>query len=129
SRLTEVMTLPVAETTAGGIAQAAGPALEQFLSRANALVIGPGLGTQPETITCVQTLLRQARRPVVIDADGLNCLVGHLEVLQSCAVPVILTPHPGEMARLLGTDTATVQGQRLDIAHDFVRRYNVYVVL
>jgi NAD(P)H-hydrate epimerase len=55
--------------------------------------------------------------------------VDHLDVLQSCVVPAILTPHPGEIARLLGTDTATVQGQRLDIARDFVQRYNVYVVL
>jgi NAD(P)H-hydrate epimerase len=123
------MTLPVAETTAGSIAEAAGPTLWQFLHRANALVLGPGLGTQPETVTCVHTLLRQSRVPVVIDADGLNSLVDHLDVLQSCAVPAILTPHPGEIARLLGTDTATVQGQRLDIARDFARRYNIYVVL
>ena len=129
SHLTEVMTLPVAETTAGSIAEAAGPTLWQFLHRANALVLGPGLGTQPETVTCVHTLLRQSRVPVVIDADGLNSLVDHLDVLQSCAVPAILTPHPGEIARLLGTDTATVQGQRLDIARDFARRYNIYVVL
>jgi len=129
SHLTEVMTLPVAETMAGSIAEAAGPTLWQFLHRANALVLGPGLGTQPETVTCVHTLLRQSRVPVVIDADGLNCLVDHLDVLRSCAVPAILTPHPGEIARLLGTDTATVQGQRLDIARDFARRYNIYVVL
>ncbi len=129
SHLTEVMTLPVAETMAGSIAEAAGPTLWQFLHRANALVLGPGLGTQPETVTCVHTLLRQSRVPIVLDADGLNCLVDHLDVLQSCAVPAILTPHPGEIARLLGTDTATVQGQRLDIARDFARRYNIYVVL
>jgi hydroxyethylthiazole kinase-like uncharacterized protein yjeF len=129
SHLTEVMTLPVAETTAGSIADTAVPTLGQFLHRASALVLGPGLGTQPETVTCVHTLLRQVRVPVVIDADGLNCLVNHLDVLQSCAIPVILTPHPGEIARLLGIDTATVQGQRLDIARDFARRYNVYVVL
>jgi NAD(P)H-hydrate epimerase len=65
----------------------------------------------------------------VIDADGLNCLVEHLDVLQECSLPVILTPHPGEMARLLDTDIATVQAQRLEIACDFAQRYNVYVVL
>ena len=129
SRLTEVMTLPVAESATGGFAAAAVSALCQFLPRASALVLGPGLGTQPETVACVHTLLRQVRVPVVIDADGLNCLVNRLDVLQHCAGPVIVTPHPGEMARLLGTDTATVQEQRLDIARDFAQRYNVYVVL
>jgi ADP-dependent NAD(P)H-hydrate dehydratase / NAD(P)H-hydrate epimerase len=129
SRLTEVMTLPVAESTAGGIAEAAIPALCQFLQRASALVLGPGLGTDPSTAACVHTLLGRTPVPVVIDADGLNCLVEHLDVLQECSQPVILTPHPGEMARLLGTDTATVQAQRLEIACDFAQRYNVYVVL
>src|SRR5262249_50079925 len=110
-------------------AEAALPALYQFLQRASALVIGPGLGTHPETVACVHTLLRQAPVPAVIDADGLNCLVEHLEVLQQCVMPGILTPHPGEMARLLRTDTATVQTQRLEIARDFAQHYDVYVVL
>jgi hydroxyethylthiazole kinase-like uncharacterized protein yjeF len=129
SRLTEVMTLPVAESTTGGIAEAAIPALCQFLQRASALVLGPGLGTDPATVACVHTLLRRTPVPVVIDADGLNCVVEHLDVLQECPLPIILTPHPGEMARLLGTDTTTVQAQRLEIACDFAQRYNVYVVL
>jgi ADP-dependent NAD(P)H-hydrate dehydratase / NAD(P)H-hydrate epimerase len=129
SRLTEVMTLPVAESTTGGIAEAAIPVLCQFLQRASALVLGPGLGTDPATAACVHTLLRRTLVPVVIDADGLNCLVEHLDVLQDCSLPVILTPHPGEMARLLETDTTTVQAQRLEIACDFAQRYSVYVVL
>jgi len=129
SRLTEVMTLPVAEGTTGAIAEAAVPALGQFLQRARALVLGPGLGTHPGTVACVHTLLRQTSVPVVIDADGLNCLVEHLEVLGQCSIPIILTPHPGEMARLLGTDIATVQAHRLEIALDFAQRYSVYVVL
>ncbi len=129
SRLTEVMTLPVAESATGAISEAAIPALCQFLQRANALVLGPGLGTHPETVRCVHALVRNAPIPMVIDADGLNCLVGHLDVLQQCAVPVILTPHPGEMARLLETDTATVQAQRLDIACHFAQHFGVYVVL
>lgn len=129
AHLTEVMTLPVAEHTAGGIAEAAVPALCPLLQRAQALVLGPGLGTHPDTVRCVHALLRQTRVPVVLDADGLNCLIEHLDILRQCAVPVILTPHPGEMARLLGTDTATVQARRLDIACDFAQRCGVYVVL
>lgn len=129
ARLTEVMTLPVADTDAGEIAVAAVPALLQFVARANALVLGPGLGTQPTTVACVQALLEQVHLPVVIDADGLNSLVGRLDVLHRCAGPVILTPHPGEMARLLGTDTTTIQRQRLEIACEVAQRYQVYIVL
>jgi NAD(P)H-hydrate epimerase len=129
SRLTEVMTLPVAENVTGGIAEAAIPKLCQFLQRVRALVLGPGLGTDPAAVACVHALLRRTPVPVVIDADGLNCLVEHLEVLRECSRPVILTPHPGEMARLLGTDTVTVQARRLEIACDFAQRYNVHVVL
>ena len=129
SRLTEVMTLPVTENATGAISEAAMAALGQFLQRAHALVLGPGVGTHPETMRCVHALVRNASIPMVIDADGLNCLVGHLDILQQCAAPVILTPHPGEMARLLETDTATVQAQRLDIACHWAQRLGVYVVL
>jgi len=129
SHLTEVMTLPVAENATGSIAEAAIPKLHQFLQRVRALVLGPGLGTDPDTVACIHALLRRTPVPVVIDADGLNCLVEHLDVLLECSQSVILTPHPGEMARLLGTDTITVQARRLEIACDFAQRYNVHVVL
>jgi NAD(P)H-hydrate epimerase len=129
SRLTEVMTLPVTEKATGGIAEAAIPKLCQFLQRVRALVLGPGLGIDPGAVACIHALLRQTPVPVVIDADGLNGLVEHLDVLRECSRPIILTPHPGEMARLLGTNTVTVQARRLEIACDFAQRYNVYVVL
>jgi NAD(P)H-hydrate epimerase len=129
ARLTEVMTLPLAEHSHGGLAEEAVPALLQFLQRVDAMVLGPGLGTHPSTVACVRKLLHHAQVPVVLDADGLNSLEGSLDVLRDCAAPVIMTPHPGEMARLLGKDTATVQTKRLEIAHEFVRRSQGYVVL
>lgn len=129
ARLTEVMTLPVAETPQGALAAEAIAEVAAFLPQANALVVGPGLGTHPTTVACVHAILAQARVPVVLDADGLNALVGHLEVLHACHSPVILTPHPGEMARLVGTDTATIQRQRLEVACELAQRYRVYVVL
>ncbi len=129
ARLTEVMTLPVAESPTVEIASAAIPQLCKFLCNASALVLGPGLGTHPETRACVHTLLRRATVPVVLDADGLNHIVDDLDILHACTVPIILTPHPGEMARLLGVTTTAVQSHRLDIALDFVRAYHVYVIL
>jgi NAD(P)H-hydrate epimerase len=129
THVTEVMTLPVAETPTVGIGAAAIPDLCKFLQNASALVLGPGLGTHPETMDCVHALLRHSHVPVVLDADGLNNMVGHLERLRACAAPIIMTPHPGEMARLLGVSTAAIQSQRLTVARDFARDYQVYVVL
>lgn len=129
AQLMEVMTLPVAETPTVGMGAAAIPDLCKFLQNTSALVLGPGLGTHPETAACVHALLRHAHVPVILDADGLNNIVGHLELLRACAAPLIMTPHPGEMARLLGLSTAAVQAQRLTIARDFARDHQVYVVL
>ncbi len=129
SRLTEVMTLPVAEGPMASITDAAVPELCRFLERASALVLGPGLGTHPATQACVHALIRHAPVPIVLDADGINSLIGNLDILRQRKAPVILTPHPGEMARLLGTDTATVQAERLEIACSLARHYQVIVVL
>ncbi|MGQ4807079.1 Bifunctional NAD(P)H-hydrate repair enzyme Nnr [Candidatus Entotheonellaceae bacterium PAL068K] len=127
--LTEVMTLPLPEYPPGAMAQAAVPELGQFLQQSSALVLGPGLGTRPETVAGVHALLRYATVPVVLDADGLNSLVGHLDILQHCRGSVILTPHPGEMARLVGTSTQAVQQQRLEVARSLAEQYRVHVVL
>lgn len=129
ARLTEVMTLPVAEGPTVDLASTAIPKLCKFLQKAQALVLGPGLGTHPETIACVHALLRHTKVPVVLDADGLNSLVANRQVLQECTAPVIMTPHPGEMARLLDVTPAAVQSQRLDIALGFVRQYQIYLIL
>ncbi|MDH3599963.1 MAG: NAD(P)H-hydrate dehydratase [Candidatus Tectomicrobia bacterium] len=129
SQITEVMTLPVAENGEGALTSAALPDLTEFLSKASALVLGPGLGTHTETVTCVHALLQRTTVPVVLDADGLNCVADYPDVLKTCQAPVIMTPHPGELSRLLGVSTTAVQSQRLDIAYDFARDYGVYVVL
>lgn len=73
-----------------------------LLSRCDACLIGPGMGTSEQTRELVLALLRQAKIPLVIDADGINVLAGHIDVLQETACPVILTPHDGEFARLGG---------------------------
>jgi ADP-dependent NAD(P)H-hydrate dehydratase / NAD(P)H-hydrate epimerase len=129
-KLTEAMTLPLPE--AGG-ARALGtgalPRLREFLAGKTALALGPGLGTHPETQQVVRDLVRDCPLPAVVDADGLNALAGHLEVLQGAANPRILTPHPGEMARLLGVATREVQARRLEAAREFAQAHGVIVVL
>ena len=122
------MTLPLDETAGGAIAASA---LERVLADAHdAIAVGPGLGTGPEQASFVKGLLARAGGPLVLDADALTVLVGDTSVLRGRADrPVVITPHPGEMARLLGTSAADVQGRRLAVARDFAAAHAVYVIL
>lgn len=130
SGLPEVMTLPLPETAEHTLSRQALPQLQTFLQSRTAIGIGPGLSTHAETAGVIRTLIAQCDRPIVIDADALNALAGHTNLLRSCPISPILTPHPGEMARLLGeSTTATVNHNRLDIAQDFARTHASIVVL
>jgi NAD(P)H-hydrate epimerase len=94
------------------------------------VVIGPGLGQQPGTKRFVTTLVDRATMPLVIDADGLNAFSIEPDRLAGReGRDVIITPHPGEMARLVGMSTDEVQASRLEIARNFARGHHVYVVL
>lgn len=129
TQLTEVMTLPVAESPNGAMAASALDTIEAFLPNANALVIGPGLGVDPETMELVHSLLQRSAVPIVLDADGLNLVAAHPQVLQDAQVPLILTPHPGELSRLLKCAAADIQANRLDVALDFVQETRVHLIL
>ena len=129
-KLTEAMTLPLPEAgDARALGERALTPLLDFLSDKTAVALGPGLGTHPETQSLVRALVRDCPLPVVVDADGLNALAGHLEVLPGAAGPRILTPHPGEMARLIGATAREVQTRRLDTAREVATVHGVFVVL
>ncbi len=130
SGVPEVMTLPLPETAEQTLSREALPLLQTFLQSRSATGMGPGLSTQPETADVVRMLIDQCDRPLVIDADALNALAGHTSLLRSRPISPILTPHPGEMARLLGeSTTATVNANLLGIARDFARTHSSVVVL
>ncbi|HSP18472.1 MAG TPA: NAD(P)H-hydrate dehydratase [Myxococcaceae bacterium] len=95
----------------------------------DALVIGPGIPRGSETHVLLGELLARLDVPVLIDADGLNAIAGHPELLQRSRAPVLLTPHPGEMARLTGTSVGEVQGDRMGSARTFARTHRAVVVL
>jgi NAD(P)H-hydrate epimerase len=125
----EYMTEPLADTGAGTLSLKARERIVELAARVDAVALGPGLSTDPETQELVRALVAEVPRPMVIDADGLNALAGHLPVLAHAAGPRILTPHPGEMARLLGDSTAHVQANRLDGARAFALRHRVVLLL
>lgn len=104
-------------------------ALCELLEKKNAVVLGPGIGCTTQTISFVRELLPHLHLPLVIDADALNCLVDHLDLLHARKSPTILTPHPGEMSRLVKKETAWVQAHREQIVSDVAMQHRVFVVL
>jgi len=125
----EATTLPLPETTRGTIAAGAvGPVLERA-STVDAVAIGPGLTTNPETVEAVRKLVAALELPVVVDADGLNALAGDPGILAHRTFPTVVTPHPGELGRLLGTWSSEVQADRLGSARDAAHRLQAAVVL
>ena len=128
ARVREAMTVALGDTGAGAAALSDGAALEDLLAGRTAVVCGPGLGLADATRSLVAELIRRCRVPLVLDADGLNAVAG-TDLLRARAGPTVVTPHPGEMARLLGTDTARVQADRLGAARAFARDQNVVAVL
>lgn len=96
---------------------------------ADSILIGPGLGRDPEARRLVAKLLHETTCPLVIDADAIAVLAGKPEAMRSCTQPVILTPHPGELALLLGTDAARIQQDRGAAVRDAAERTGAIVVL
>ena len=129
AKLLEAMAYPVPETEARTLSKQALEPLLAFAENKTALAIGPGIGTHPDTQALIHNLIVSLGKPTVLDADGINAFAGHKEMLGQARGPLVLTPHPGEMARLLGITTADVQRDRLGIASRLAREQNVCVVL
>ncbi|RMG12599.1 MAG: NAD(P)H-hydrate dehydratase, partial [Deltaproteobacteria bacterium] len=106
--------------------------LEALLAAAegkDAVAFGPGIPRGEGTAGLVAALLMELDVPVVLDADGINAVAGQADLLKGAAVDLVLTPHPGEMARLAGRSVQEIQMDRLGVASDFARRHDAYVVL
>ena len=125
----EAMTASLPESGNGVLGPSAREALLSLLPGKTCLAIGPGLGPAPETGALVRDLIRSSTIPMVIDADGLNHLAGHLDLLKGVSPAAVLTPHPGEAARLLGTTVVAVQQDRIACARDLAAACRVHVVL
>lgn len=102
---------------------------QELLSAKQAVVCGPAIGTASETARFVKEFMTSCRVPLVLDADALNCLAATPHVLKRVSAPVVITPHPGEMARLIGKRTEEVQADRITIASSFAAEQGVHVVL
>jgi len=125
----ELMTEPLPETEAGTIATGAGLKIEELSKTMAVLAIGSGISRDPHTSTLVRSLVSHQKIPMVVDADGLNAFEGHTNELSGKDRTLVITPHPGEMARLAACSTGDVQKDRLGVARRFARDHNLIVVL
>ncbi len=128
-KLTEAMTIPVPEGHARAFGIASLDNVLGYVNKWDAAVIGPGFGRNEDTIEFTLELIKRLEKPAIIDADALYAISKDLSVLKQCKADLVVTPHPGEMATLLGTTSEEVQSNRLETARAFAREHEVTVVL
>ena len=129
AKLTEVMTCPLPETRTGTLSVRALKPLLSRIKQYDVLAIGPGLSQDVETQHLIRKLIINTSCPLVIDADGLNALVGCTEILAKKKSSVIITPHLGEFARIFKVDTKRIRLQRKKSASHYSLQYGITVVL
>jgi NAD(P)H-hydrate epimerase len=127
----EVMTEPLPETERGAVSARALEygRFQSIVQNKHILALGPGLGTEPDTTTFVRRVVSDFELPMLLDADAINAFAGEAGLLCAHRGPLVLTPHPGEMARLLGVSTREVLENRVELARRFAREHHAYLVL
>lgn len=128
-RLTEPVLCPLPQTEGGTLSADSAPVLRSRLRASSACLIGCGLGCNGDTQKIVEDLLLHSATPIVLDADGINCAAKHIDIWKRAGAPLVVTPHPGEMARLTGKSVAEIQSRRLESAREFAVEHGVVLVL
>ncbi|MBL7155514.1 MAG: NAD(P)H-hydrate dehydratase [Candidatus Omnitrophica bacterium] len=128
-KLTEAMTLPLAETKEGSLASSAEKKIAEFAKKVDVVALGPGLSRHEDTQVLVRNLLKSINKPVVLDADGIIAIINGRDILKKRTFPIVLTPHPGEMSRLIGKEVRLIQASREKVASDFAKKNGVILVL
>ncbi len=128
-KLTEIIKKPLAETKDKTLSLRSFLNIKNFSKSCSALAIGPGLSRQKETQRFIRKIITELNIPMVIDADAINALDGHAPILKKAKGPVVLTPHPAEMGRLIKKKTSFVQKNRTNLTKSFTNNYNLTLVL
>lgn len=129
TNILESVYYPLEETSNGIISSKNTDFLLEMCEKSSAIVIGCGLSVCDDTKNLVQSVITNCEKPLVIDADALNCICNKPEILKNLKAPAIITPHPGEMARLLHSTPKTVNSNRENTAIDFAKKFGVVTVL
>lgn len=120
---------PVRESSKGTFCAQSIPDLKADLDWADSVVLGCGIGKNKDTEKFVSEVIKNTKSPIIIDADGINCLKQSISIFKDIKAPVVLTPHPGEMARLVSKSVAEIQEDRINTAKEFAGEYGVILVL
>ncbi|WP_378956124.1 NAD(P)H-hydrate dehydratase [Pelosinus sp. sgz500959] len=129
AKLTEVMTKPLPEVAAGIMGQGAISDIKEMALRNDIVAIGPGLGRHVDTMTAIRQIIKTVEKPLVIDADALYALIGHTDILTETKAVPVLTPHSGEMARLVGLTVDEVNQDRIYITRQAAIEWGSIIIL
>lgn len=127
-KVTEVMPTPLEETEQLTVSQKAMPAIQRYVDWADIILLGPGLGRDEETGSVVFGLIEKIKKPMIIDADGLNALATNMNALKKRRGETILTPHTGELSRMIGISSKEIEENRVEIARQTARDFKVNLV-
>ena len=129
TKLTEPIIIPLPDNGSGSLLAACSEQIIGLMDRMDAVAIGPGLSVNDEIIVVVRDVIKESRIPLVLDADALNTVARDISMLKEGKAEIVVTPHPGEMARLTGLSISEVQSSRLKVAAEFAASNGVIVVL
>lgn len=129
AKLLEVVKIPLEQTPAETISPKAIKNLQPLLKGSEAIVIGPGITTHPETAQFIHDILPKIKTPLIIDADAINIVAQDSSLLEKIRAPFILTPHPGELARLINMTPRAINRGRIDLAIKYARKFKCILVL
>ena len=121
-KLTEVMTLPVEDEGKGYFPASSFTKIKQFSKKADAIAVGPGISQKPGTKGLVKKLIKDLDAPITLDADGINCVADDPRILKKAKNSIIITPHPGEMSRLIRRGVGYIQKNRKKVAKETAKK-------
>jgi NAD(P)H-hydrate epimerase len=128
-KVTEVMIAPLEETGEGTVSPRAKGVVERHVEWSDVVVLGPGLSRNPETVSLVREVIPRIGKPLIIDADGLNALGRDTDLLRKRKEPTIITPHVGELSRIVGEKSSTIETYRIMFAREYASRLKSTLVL
>lgn len=128
-KVTEALMIPLKDDKRGFLSFDAESTVMKYLKKSSAVVAGCGLGNTEATQRIINCIIKNAKCPVIIDADGINAVSHNINILKSAGTDIILTPHPGEMSRLTGNTVEEIQSDRINIARNFAQKNGVTLIL
>ncbi|MCK4397064.1 NAD(P)H-hydrate dehydratase [candidate division WOR-3 bacterium] len=129
AKCTETITIPLPQTEDGSISLKAYTKIMDEIKKVDVVAIGPGMSQHPETQKLVRKVAENANAPLLVDADGINALVGYTKVLKKRKKPTVITPHPGEMARLIESNARDIERNKVEVSRRYASKWGVILVL